>query len=598
MAVKAGTAYVDIEGDFSALNKQMSSRFKKLDAQASGAGKGIGKKLGAGLATGVAGAAKVGAVGIGLMTAEVIRATKGWAEHQAIVRRSNAVIKSTGGAAGVTANHVGKLSDALERQVGVDGDLIQSGANLLLTFTNIRNETGKNNKIFDQATKTTVNMSKALGQDTKSSAIQLGKALNDPVKGITALQRVGVSFTEQQRDQIKALVESGKTMDAQKIILRELNKEFPKVKATPFERLVVVGRQVEDTIGKAVLPAFNRLVRDVTPALQRIADKVEDIFGDKRTSIGEKLSKTFEAVKVEVEPLINNLMAKLRDADLGGRINDLVKQNAPKIAEGLKDVGGEAASALWTGFKEAPLWAKVLGAGFVAKALFGGGGGAGGMGGKSGPFALAGSLGAKAFKTAFEAGAIKMSTGKGIAAKVATFFTGRGTTPANPLFVADVAGGLGGGKGPKGVPPVVTPGGKPGGGGLGGWLKNAVGKIPKGVRWAGGGLAIPLTGYLAFRELVNSQRGANELPKLVAELDSLVAAGSSGNPREEQLKGILGSLTRLLRTRTQERSENRPKRWINGPGQTQTIRGSSNLARLLTKSIDWETRSTSLTPVR
>src|SRR5262245_40276940 len=60
----------------------------------------------------------------------------------------------------------------------------------------------------------------------KSSAIQLGKALNDPVKGVTALQRVGVSFTKGQKDQIKALVDSGRTMDAQKLILKELNKEF------------------------------------------------------------------------------------------------------------------------------------------------------------------------------------------------------------------------------------------------------------------------------------------------------------------------------------------------------------------------------------
>ena len=253
-------------------------------------------------------------------------------------------------------------------------------------------------------------------------------------------------------------------MEAQKIILKELAREFPKVKATPFERLVVVGRQVEDTIGKAVLPAFNRLVRDVTPALQRIADKVEDIFGDKKLSIGEKLSRTFEAVKVEVQPLIDNLMAKLREADIGGKINELVKKNAPKVAEGLKDVGGIAASALWTGFKEAPLWAKVLGAGFVAKAIFGGGGGAGGggAGGKYGAFTSAGGLAARAFRTAFEMGAIKLSVLKGSIGKVAGFFTQRGSTPANPIFVADIAGGgIGlGGKGGKGGPIPVPGGGK------------------------------------------------------------------------------------------------------------------------------------------
>ena len=69
-------------------------------------------------------------------------------------------------------------------------------------------------------------MSPVLGTDASGSAIQLGKALNDPIKGITALTRVGVTFTEQQKDQITTLVESGKTIDAQKIILGELQKEF------------------------------------------------------------------------------------------------------------------------------------------------------------------------------------------------------------------------------------------------------------------------------------------------------------------------------------------------------------------------------------
>ena len=136
------------------------------------------------------------------------------------------VIKTTGGAANVTAKHVDELSMSLRRQAGVDDDLVHVGANMLLTFTNVRNEVGKGNDIFDRATATVLDMSTALGQDTKSSAIQLGKALNDPIKGVTALQRVGVSFTDAQKQQIKSMVESGNVMGAQKLILGELNKEF------------------------------------------------------------------------------------------------------------------------------------------------------------------------------------------------------------------------------------------------------------------------------------------------------------------------------------------------------------------------------------
>lgn len=196
--------------------------------------------------------------GVGAVGAEVVRATKGWYDHQQVLRRTNAVIKSTQGAANVTAKHVGNLTDAIERQTGVDGDLAQQGANMLLTFTNIRNGVGKNNKVFDSATRTTTNMAKALGEDTQNAALQLGKALNDPVKGITALRRVGVSFNDEQTKQITNLVKSGKTMQAQKIILRELGKEFPKVKATPFERLQVTFHALEDTIGGALLPIFNK----------------------------------------------------------------------------------------------------------------------------------------------------------------------------------------------------------------------------------------------------------------------------------------------------------------------------------------------------
>jgi len=101
-------------------------------------------------------------------------------EQQKVVAQTNAVLKSTGGIANVTAKEMGRLSEQLMRKSGVDDEAIQSGQNLLLTFTKIRNETGKNNDIFDQATKATLDLSVAMGKDMSSSAILVGKALNDP----------------------------------------------------------------------------------------------------------------------------------------------------------------------------------------------------------------------------------------------------------------------------------------------------------------------------------------------------------------------------------------------------------------------------------
>jgi hypothetical protein len=170
-----------------------------------------------------------GAAGLALGAGLAVAAKAGFqemAEGQKVSAQTAAVLKSTGGAAKVTSSEISRLATALSRKSGVDDEVIQSGQNMLLTFTNIRNEVGKGNDIFNQATSTITDMSVALGQDMKSSAIQLGKALNDPIKGVTALQRVGVTFTEGQKKTIEALVQSGDKMKAQKVILAELNKEF------------------------------------------------------------------------------------------------------------------------------------------------------------------------------------------------------------------------------------------------------------------------------------------------------------------------------------------------------------------------------------
>ena len=50
--------------------------------------------------------------------------------------------------------------------------------------------------------------------------------MQDPVKGVTALARVGVSFSASQKAMIKSLVDTGQTAQAQALILKELKTEF------------------------------------------------------------------------------------------------------------------------------------------------------------------------------------------------------------------------------------------------------------------------------------------------------------------------------------------------------------------------------------
>src|SRR3989304_7377426 len=95
-------------------------------------------------------------------------------------------------------------------------EAILSGENMLLTFTNI----GKD--VFPEATEVMLDMSQALGQDIKSSAIQLGKALQDPIQGVTALRRGGGNFTEDQQKMIESMGEAGDLLGGHKVIFPEV----------------------------------------------------------------------------------------------------------------------------------------------------------------------------------------------------------------------------------------------------------------------------------------------------------------------------------------------------------------------------------------
>jgi hypothetical protein len=132
----------------------------------------------------------------------------------------SATLTSTGFAAGRTKEQLDAQAESLMKLSTFDDDAITGAQSLLLTFTNIRGE------ILDKTTPAVLDLATKMGGDLKGASIQVGKALNDPIQGMTALKRVGVSFSETQRQTIKNLQETGDLAGAQKIILAELNKEF------------------------------------------------------------------------------------------------------------------------------------------------------------------------------------------------------------------------------------------------------------------------------------------------------------------------------------------------------------------------------------
>lgn len=208
---------------------------------------------------------------VGLVATKLISWARDSVESLARIERigaqTDAALRSTGGAANVTREEIDGLAGSLENLTSVEAESITEGQNLLLTFTKIRNEAGEGNDIFDQTTKIMVDMSVAMGTDAAGSAIQLGKALNDPVAGITALTRVGVTFTKDQKELIATLVETGDLLGAQKIILAELNTEFggsaEALGATLTGRIEALGHAfgaMGESIAEGALPAVEDLI--------------------------------------------------------------------------------------------------------------------------------------------------------------------------------------------------------------------------------------------------------------------------------------------------------------------------------------------------
>lgn len=221
-------------------------------------------------------------------------------------KQTEAVIKSTGGAAGLSAEEVGKYAQKLMQVTNFEDDVTQAGQNMLLTFTNI----GKD--VFPQATETMLDMSQALGQDVTASAMQLGKALNDPIQGVTALRRVGVQLTDQQEAQIKKMVEVGDVAGAQKVILGELAREFggsARAAADPMTQLSNSIGDVKEGIGLALLPAINQFARAMVSGVIPALNKGVEMF----SALMSKAAPALANLTAGVTSFARNGMAKMQE---------------------------------------------------------------------------------------------------------------------------------------------------------------------------------------------------------------------------------------------------------------------------------------------
>ncbi|MFO1131168.1 MAG: phage tail tape measure protein [Hyphomicrobiales bacterium] len=227
-----GALRVVLGADSAAFEKQMGQIAAKL--------KGIGDSLkvaGAGFTAG--------------LTAPLVvlgkKSLKAYQDSENATAAVDAAIKSTGGTAGYTTAQLQDMAAQLQSISTFDDDDIMSKVTAnMLTFGNI------SGGVFADAQKAALDLSARLGQDLQSSTIQVGKALNNPIKGISALSRVGVTFTADQKKMIEQMVKVGDMAGAQRIILDELFKEFGGQAEAAAQTTDGAWKQMENSIGDAM----------------------------------------------------------------------------------------------------------------------------------------------------------------------------------------------------------------------------------------------------------------------------------------------------------------------------------------------------------
>lgn len=189
----------------------------KVTDQASAQLRGIAARLGPVISKALIAGAATAALAVAAALGQIIRRS---IEAQKATAQLDAAYKATGSTLGLTRQRLDQLGEGLRKVSVHGGTAVKTAQSVLLTFNRVRGEA------FGRTLQVAADLSARLGTDLTSAVRVLGAALQDPERGLQALRRAGISFSDEQRELIKRLVESGQAAKAQAVILGELEARF------------------------------------------------------------------------------------------------------------------------------------------------------------------------------------------------------------------------------------------------------------------------------------------------------------------------------------------------------------------------------------
>jgi hypothetical protein len=293
-----------------------------MAGMSSGASKGFAsmgsamKSVAKGTAVVAAAVAAAGAA-IGALTYKLILSGEAANSADARVRNIAKSMGLFGDQSDAVAERLNNLADKIELQTGVDGNAIQLTQAKLLTFKELANTADELGGNFDRATQAAVDMAAAGFGAAEQNAVQLGKALNDPVNGLAALRRSGITFTEDEKAKIKTLAESNRMHEAQALVLAAIEKQVGGTAAATADASVQIKAALNqgfEEVGKplaaalaSITPQFIEFVEMAKPKLAEAGQFLVAIFRS-----GEALNLVWSSLKLAFAQSVNFLWATLR----------------------------------------------------------------------------------------------------------------------------------------------------------------------------------------------------------------------------------------------------------------------------------------------
>lgn len=180
-------------------------------------------------------------------------------------------LKGLGDAAAMNKKELAELTEEIEKNTNFTKLQSIEAENILLTYDKISHD------IFPETLKAAANISTLFGGDLSRSTEALGRALENPIKGVTALRRAHVALSAEALASITAMAKSGNTLGAQKAILAEVEKRYGGLAQAVAETDASMGKRLDKSVEKLQEGFGALIIHGIAPAQKAMADLISSV---------------------------------------------------------------------------------------------------------------------------------------------------------------------------------------------------------------------------------------------------------------------------------------------------------------------------------